>query len=105
MKKIRVIGKEPRRGSRKGGNLEAPNCTQGREEAWKAEGMHSETDLQAQRSPVRERWQQTFAIDARQDTIGSGSCCCSPQRGSRSFVGYRTESLDAVAHSKAGRCG
>jgi hypothetical protein len=88
------------------GRKEAPSHTGTPEEVTIAvAGTHSAKDLLAAPRPERERWQQTFVIDARQGTIASGSCCCSCQVSSRSFVGYRTESFAVTAHAMADRHG
>ena len=97
---------EHRRGSHKAGRLKEPIHIAGPAGALLAVvDRHSGKDLLGQQSLVHGQLQQTFAIDARQDTIASGSCCDSPREGSRSFAGYRTESLDVAEHSKAGRFG
>lgn len=70
-----------------------------------AAGRSSGTDSMEPPKPAREQWQQTCVTDALQYTIASGSCCCSPLEGSRSFAGYRTEKPDATAHSMAVRRG
>lgn len=80
--------------------------TEDREGEWRiAADMNNGTSWQEQPKPAHEQWQQTCVMNARRDTIASGSCCCSPLVGSRSLVDYRTESLAATAHSMAVRHG
>jgi hypothetical protein len=67
--------------------------------------MSSGTVPQEALKQAHVRWQQTCAVDVRQRTIASGSCCCSPLGGSRSCSEYRTGSLAAYAHAMADRRG
>ena len=70
-----------------------------------AAGTNSAIVLPVQPKPEHEQWQQTSVIDARQGTIASGSCCCSPQVSSCSLAGCRTESSAVTAHAMADRHG
>lgn len=89
-----------------GNQWEQPRDTAALAGGLKAVGdRHNVTGSLVQPKPVHEQLQQTCVMDARQNTIASGSCCCSPPADSRSLAEYRMECLAATAHSTTGRHG
>lgn len=70
---------------------------------WVAAGTRSAKGPTAEPKLARVGSQQTCGMNARQDRIASGSCCCSQLGQSRSRPEFRTESSAATAHSMADR--
>jgi hypothetical protein len=104
LKKTRVVVKARHLGSRMEGSPRVVGRTADvdRAASWTlAAGTRSARGRMEQPRLAHVQLQQTCGVDARQHTIASGSCCCTPRGDSRSFPGFRTERIGATAHSQA----